>query len=67
MTQAASGAEGINGEVLAAVMAAVQSFLEEEGLSSAVPDNRISRWKLAVRADNRRLTFELAGAWRGAA
>ena len=67
MTQGASGADGINGEVLAAVMAAVQNFLEEEGLSVAVPDYRVSRWRLAARADNQRLTFGFAGSWRGAA
>ena len=67
MTQVAPGVEGISSELLAAVMAAVQSFMEEEGLSVAVPDNRVSRWRLVVRNHDQRLTFGLAGAWRGAA
>ena len=67
MTRAASGGDAIDAEVMAAVMAAVQSFLEEESLSVAAPDNRVSRWRLAVRAHEQRLAFGSTGAWRGAA
>ena len=65
MTRAAPGADAINSEVMAAVMAAVQDFLEEESQSFAVPDERLSSWRLSVRGAARELTFGTSGSWRG--
>ena len=65
MNQAASGGNVINREVLAAIMAAVQNFLEEESLSLAAPDGRLSSWRLAGRGAAHRLTFAATGSWRG--
>ena len=65
MTQVAPGAEGISSELLAAVMAAVQSFLEEESLYLAAPDERLSSWRLAARGTAQRMTFGASGSWRG--
>ncbi len=65
MTQAASDAEGINDEVLAAVMAAVQHFLEEESLSLAAPDGRLNFWRLAVRDAAHSSNPGASGSWRG--
>ena len=65
MTQAASDAEGINDDVLAAVMAAVQHFLEEESLSPAAPDGRLNSWRLAARDNAHSSSPGASGSWRG--
>jgi hypothetical protein len=65
LTQAASGADGISSEVMAAIMAAVQSFLDEESLSLAATDGRLSSWRLAARGAAQTVTFGASGSWRG--
>ena len=65
MTQAASGADAISSEVMAAVMAAVQGFLEEESLTFAEPDERLSSWRLAGRGRVRMSTLDTSSSWRG--
>ena len=66
MNQAASGPDAISSEVMAAVMAAVQGFLEEESLSFAAPDERLSSWRLSSRGRERILTLGASGgSWRG--
>lgn len=64
MTQAASGADAVGTEVMAAVMAAVQGFLEGESLSLAAPYERLSSWRLSARGTARRVTFGAKGSWR---
>ena len=65
MTQAASGADAVSSEVMAAVMAAVQGFLGEESLAFAAPDERLSSWRLAGRGRVRMLALDKSGSWRG--
>ncbi len=64
MTQAASGGDAISSEVMAAVMAAVQGFLEEESLSLAAPDERLNSWRLSARGTVRTSAFGASGSWR---
>ena len=65
MTRAASGADAVSNDVMAAVMAAVQGFLEEESQSFAAPDERLNSWRLSARGTARILTLGSKGSWRG--
>ena len=61
-----NGASGVNGEMVAAAIAAVQAYLESEAQESQGPPKRgVSSWRMALADRTAVRGFGANVSWRG--